>query len=354
MAMSWMSWFRGRGSPRSSGRCRLAVERLESRALLAAVADLVAYRPVTEFINYANYPVAAAAEDDPRTGPGIRLNGDDDIAKGVPENDLVRVDVNAQGGNFTLNWSDELLVWTTSTKSAAIVEGAAYLPGPRTLWVEYVAPGHSTTASLTLTVGQDADTATDSVRFHSFTSDVIVIGGNTQDPAVVGDPRLGVFTTGLTLYQQGYDVHLYSHDKIQSTGKGSAYDEIKSAVLQRNVDNVAILGYSWGGGATYELAAGLKADASLAGQFQLKYTAYIDGIQHYWIGSETRLPANSLYHDNLYQRKDWLLRGNSVAGAVNLNVTNTVWGRNLVHTTIDDSSMVQSIIVSNLTAKVLA
>jgi len=356
--------WRGVRPARAQRRPRLAPERLEDRSLMAAFADLIAYRPVTEYINYANYPVAAAVETDPKAGPGIRVNGDDDNANGVAdfsdaaataaENDLVRVDVNASGGDFTLSWPDELRLWTTSTKTQAVTEGALYLAGPRTWWVEYVGAAHSSAATLSLIVGAGADVAQDDVTFHSFQSDVIVIGGNSQNPANVGDPRLGVFTTGLTLYKQGYDVHLYSHDKVQSTGQGAAFNEVKSAVLKRNVDYVAILGYSWGGGATYELAAGLKADASLAGQFQLKYTASIDGIRHNTISAETRLPPSTLYHDNLFQRRDWLLRGNNVAGAVNLNVTSTAWGQSLVHTTIDDSAMVQSIIVSNLTTKVPA
>jgi len=359
------NWFEERRPVKSARGTKLLLERLEDRSLMAAVADLVAFRPVTEYIDYANYPVPAAVESDPKQGPGIRLNGDDDNGGGVPdytelaataaENDLVRVDVTASA-DFSLSWPVELKVWTASTKGElnAVLKDTLYMAGPRTWWVEYVGPAHSTTATLSLTVGAGADIAQDDVTFHSFQSDVIVIGGNTQNPANVGDPRLGVFTTSLTLYQQGYDVHLYSHDQVQSSGQGRAFNEVKNAVQKRNVDYVAILGYSWGGGATYQLSAGLKGDASLAGQFQLKYTAYIDGIQHGWISSETRFPLNSLYHDNLYQRKDWLLRGNSVAGAANVNVTNTNWGNSLVHTTIDDNAMVQSIIVSNLTARVLA
>ena len=368
----WAAWMhsgsenrvtRRRGAKAKSLRPR--VERLEDRALMSAFANLVAYRPVTEYINHASYPIAEASETDSRLGPGIRINGDDDNANGVAdlldaaatstENDLVRVDVNAAGGDFSLNWTDELRVWTSSAKTEPVVEDALYLAGgTRSWWVEYVSPVHSTAASLSLTVGAAADVATDSVVFHSFQSDVIVIGGNTQDPANVGDPRLGAFTMGLTLYQQGYDVHLYAHNQVQSSGQGAAFNEVKSAVLKRNVDSVAIFGYSWGGGATYELAAGLKADASLAGQYQLQYTAYIDGIRHGSISAETRLPPGTQYHDNIFQRRDWLLRGNSVTGAKNLNVTNTTWGRNLVHTTVDDHTMVQSIIVSNLSLKLIA
>ena len=66
-----------------------------------------------------------------------------------------------------------------------------------------------------------------------------------------------------TLYDKGYDVHMFAHNQIQSTGRGAAYDEVVSAVLNRNVDNVAIFGYSWGGGATYELSQGLSTNTAL-------------------------------------------------------------------------------------------
>lgn len=319
---------------------------------------------MTEFINYAQYPIAEAQETDPALGPGIRFNGDDDNANGMPdysdsaataaENDLVRVDINASGGDFSLSWGDGLMVWTSSTKSQAVVEGAFYPSGQVSWWVEDVSPTPLTAASLVLTVGQGADVAQDEVDFHSFRSDVIAIGGNQQNPANVGDPRLGVFTIGLTLYQQGYDVHLYSYDKVATNGQGAAFNEVKSAVLKRNVESIAIVGYSWGGGSTYQLASGLSADTSLKGHYQLQYTAYIDGIRRGTISAETRLPTGTLYHDNLYQRKDLLIRGNSVTGAVNVNVTTTTWGKLLVHTTIDDNAMVQGIIVTNLKAKLLA
>src|SRR5688572_1280469 len=88
--MSIFAWLRkttaANMSSRSSGlarhNSRLGFEQLEDRSLLAA-ADLVAFRPVTEFINHLNYPVAEAVETDPKLGPGIRVNGDDDNANGV-------------------------------------------------------------------------------------------------------------------------------------------------------------------------------------------------------------------------------------------------------------------------------
>lgn len=314
---------------------------------------------MTEYIDYSRYPVAEAVETSVTNGPGIRINGDDDNANGTAdnldlvattsENDLVRVNVASSGGTAAVSWTGSLAVWNSSTKAARITNGAAVANGQQ-LWVEYVGLTHTTGAltALTLTVSSSGIAATDQVVFHTFQSNVLAIGGNSQDPRNFGDTRLGVFTIGGTLYQQGYDVHLYSHDQILASGQGAAYTEAVNAVLKRKVTNLAILGYSWGGGATYELAAGLKANASLTGRYALKYTAYMDGIKHNTLAAEQRLPIGTQSHDNIFQRKDWLLKGNTVIGANNLNVTSTTWGSSLVHTTLDDNAMVQSIVVGNL------
>src|SRR5262249_7156737 len=162
---------------RRARRLSAFIERLEDRTLLTAVANLTAYRPVTEFINYAQYPIAEAQETDPALGPGIRFNGDDDNANGLPdisdsaataaENDLVPVDISASGGDYSLSWAEGLKVWTTSTKSQAVTEAAAYPAGQVSWWVEDVSLAPFTAASLVLTVGEGTDVAQDEVDFHS-------------------------------------------------------------------------------------------------------------------------------------------------------------------------------------------
>ena len=349
---------------------RLAVESLEDRSLMAAVADLVAYRPITEYINYATHRVPDAIEADPVSGPGIRINGDDDNGNLQPDyadsstspsgdNDLVRVDATGSGSAFSVSWNGPLAVWTTQTKAAAVSNGGLIAAG-QSLWVEYVSQTHTvdaSSASLTLTVTDTATATvdTDIVVFHSFQSVVIAIGGNNQDPRKFGDRRLGVFIMGGTLYDKGYDVHLYAYGQIQSNGRGAAYNEVVSAVLNRNVDNVAIFGYSWGGGATYQLSAGLNANTTLApAGYKLQYTAYVDGIRRSSVSAERRLPIATQYHDNFYQRKDYIIRGNSVNGANNVNVTLTSWGKVLIHTTIDDNAALQGLLVNKLMTRVIA
>jgi hypothetical protein len=357
-----------RGSKRSFNGLRF--EQLEARTLMVADANLVAYRPVTAYINYALHPVPDAIESDSKQGPGIRVNGDDDNVNGKSDyldaftnpggdNDLVRVDALGTGNTFALAWTGSLAVWTTPTKTAGLSNGGIVAAG-QSLWVEYISSTHTvgTLTTMTLSASEETTagtTATDSIVFHSFRSVVIAIGGNTQDPSQFGDPNLGTFTMAGALYDKGYDVHLFPHSQIRSNGRGAAYNEVVSAVLKRNADNVAFFGYSWGGGATYELSKGLSANTALkpAG-YKLQFTAYVDGIRHNTIGAETRLPVGTAYHDNFYQRKDFLLKGNSIGGAHNKNVTQTSWGKSLVHTTIDDSVTLQRVLVGDLVTRVIA
>lgn len=354
--------------PRSRPTSRvLRLERLEDRNLMAADANLVAYRPQTDYINYALHPVADAIETDPSHGPGIRINGDDDNANKIADyldtttaaagdNDLVRVDALGTGTSLAVSWTGPLALWTSVTKSAPITNGSTIAAG-QSLWVEYTSQTQSvgSNTALTLTATDGTTTAMDSVVFHSFESVVIAIGGNSQDPRKIGDPNLGAFNMAGTLYDQGYDVHTYAHSQVLSTGKGAAYDEVVSAVLNRNVDNVAIFGYSWGGGATYDLSKALSTNTALApAGYKLQFTAYVDGIRHGALSSETRLPVGTAYHDNYFQRRDFLLKGNTVTGAHNTNLTQTTWGSKLVHTTIDDSPTLQGLLVSNLMAHVVA
>lgn len=342
---------------------QLHFERLETRELLALTANLTAFRPVTPYIDATQFPVLESQETDLAHGPGIRLNGDDDNSNGQPDygdigplasadDDLVRVDIAGAVGALTIAWTGPLAVWTSPTKQSAIASGSSVASGQQ-VWVEYASNVHTVGEStrLTLSARSGGATAQDHLVFHSFRSEVIAIGGNDQDPANFGDTRLGAFTIAGTLYKLGYDVHLFSHSQVQSSGAGAAASEAAAAVLSRAVTDLAIIGYSWGGGATYELASGLAADARLSGKYALRYSAYIDGITHSGISSERRLPSAALYHDSLYQRQDALLRGDSVAGANNWNVSNTTWGAGLVHTSIDDNATLQSIVAGNLQSR---
>jgi len=48
------------------------------------------------------------------------------------------------------------------------------------------------------------------------------------------------------------------------------------------------------------------------------------------------------------------LRTGEINGANNINVTQTTWGKNLTHTTIDDNATLQNLLVTNLMTRVIA
>ncbi len=122
-----------------------------------------------------------------------------------------------------------------------------------------------------------------------------------------------------------------------------------SAVRDRGVSQLAMVGFSYGGGAVRDLSSALAAASAIRNKYTLQYSGYIDAIRHYSLGkSETRLPTNTAYHDNIFQRNDWLLKGDTVTGANNLNTSTTGPQRNLKHTTIDDSAFVLDTISANL------
>jgi hypothetical protein len=94
------------------------------------------------------------------------------------------------------------------------------------------------------------------------------------------------------------------------------------AVNRRGVKQVALVGYSHGGGSVYNLSVRLQQDqqnGTLANTYSLVFTAYIDAVQnnsYFNSFAETRRPLGSLFHTNQYQRNNWMtLAGDSVAGA---------------------------------------
>lgn len=178
--------------------------------------------------------------------------------------------------------------------------------------------------------------------FHPFTSVVIVLGGEDQDPA---DPVLepnnhGIFLSAIDLYIENYDVHMYDEDDVYPSGNGPVYEEIQSAINERGVIRVAIYGYSHGGGSTYDLAwalnenvIGNRSDINLP--FTVPFTSYVDAITNTWIGAENRRPPLSQFHLNQYQR-NLPLRGGPSNADDELNRTNI----NVDHYTIDDHATV--------------
>lgn len=339
--------------------------------------DMTAYRPQTEAYGapFQRRAVPEALEENP--GAGIRVNGDDDNNDGIAdrdetvvngENDLIEVALSVSpapapaGFEYVLVRSNpSLKVFALQNKTAAVLDAndeqtLVFGSGTVSVWVENANGGAASLELQARPSGGGASLASDRVQFYPFSSIVIALGGENQVPSDPPDPNHGVFNLALSLYEGGYDVHMYDEDNVTSNGSGSVYNEVVRAVQSRAVTIVSIFGYSHGGGSTYDLAERLDLNRAGIGTYAIPYSAYIDGIENdsdIDLDSERRLPPGSAYHVNYYQRNDFLIRGDSVAGAaVDVNVSNTPWGGGLVHTSIDDHANVRSGVLDPLLQRV--
>ena len=102
-------------------------------------------------------------------------------------------------------------------------------------------------------------------------------------PATLG-PML---TVAESLYASGYDVHIFVPKESPSIlsrviGPGVAYNEIQSAIIDRSVTQIALIGYSHGGGAIYNLAKYMKRTELLQSRSDvtMPFSCYIDAIEY--------------------------------------------------------------------------
>ncbi len=326
---------------------------------------LTAYRPQSE--TYGNFfqRTAVPASDLQTPGVGIRVNGDDDNGDTVAdrdqgsvtgENDLVEVVLSADppcanGVDYVLSRSDPgLQVWADADKQTPLLTGQdetilTFSSSTRTVWVESVLPQPADLA-LEARLAGGAVVTSESAHFYPFTSIVIALGGESQVP---GDPppepdNYGTFQIAIQLYRLGFDVHMYDEDVVAPDGSGAAYNEVVSAIQNREIGLVAVFGYSHGGGSTNDLAIRLDDNRADIGTFDILYTAYMDGIRNNSdidVATETGLPASTAFHANYYQNPGcgfFSLCGGPITGAdINLNVNSTAWGASLDHFSVDDA-----------------
>jgi hypothetical protein len=271
------------------------------------------------------------------------------------ENDLieVRIDVAAFGmTNLVLERSStNLMVFPSYQKGDAFFfDTTSNRTDPLTLtsstlavFVEWAALTNGT-ADLKLVDGT-TNTTIDALTFHTFTNITIALGGLGQVPSIPTDPNHGMFLIADTLYAQGYDVMKFDEDEVAAftnPGAGAPYDEIENAVNNRLVTDVAILGYSQGGGSTYNLSAWLdqRRVAGDIAAYNLLFTAYIDAVRDDGPNAEGRLPVVTQWHLNLYQQEDDVLDGVATPGGnENINVEESVLFpfEEISHTDIDDA-----------------
>ncbi|HWL92633.1 MAG TPA: hypothetical protein VNT79_03790 [Phycisphaerae bacterium] len=338
-----------------------------------AFAGVTAYRPQhgTGYFPFTRTAVSEAHEDNVATGPGVRINapGDDDP---LGEDDLVEVVVETSQPAIALalrRTNPALRVWTTRTTLAGSEipftnDRTDTLPtngNSLTIWVEWAAAEQGDVELHLEPLA--ADYSLDVLRFHTFRSIVMALGGEDQAPAVPVDPNQGTFVLAIDLYRQGYDVHMHDEDHVAADGLGTAYAEVVDAVSHRMVDEVSIFGYSHGGGSTHDLADRLDQDRAGIGVFEIVVTSYVDAVENdsdFDLSRELRRPPSSGYHANHYQVgsfADVFLDGGPVPDSdpqpTGRNVETTAWGAGATHFQVDDFPQVRDFVEMNLTTRLM-
>lgn len=219
---------------------------------------------------------------------------------------------------------------------AGVREDPLGLPaGEREFWIEWTTYGNGT-ASIDLEAWDTTTNTlfrTETITYRPFNSTTAVFVGENQTP---GDADYSPQPNGWAIQEllNGYDVHVWDDghdwfnwgDDADPDGSGPAHDEIVNAVNNRGVTEVALHGYSHGGGTVYNVAWRLDnnyaaSDGSTINDpasYDLVFTSYIDGIRNGNPGlalPERRRPLESDYHLNQYQRNTVYLRGHSILDA---------------------------------------
>ena len=344
-----------------------------------AVVEMTAHRPNSPPINVVAVP--DNVEEFP--GAGIRLNGDDDDGSGtqdrndglpIGEDDLIKLvlEVNPtspDGIEYVLKRTDgsHLRVWTLDNKGPAVLDAndekvLNFSSSKMTVWVEAISSGMSFLEFQARSTSDGSIISEDKVKFFTFTSIVIVLGGEGQVPSDPPPANFGTFDTGIRLYKIGYDVHMYDEDVVGTLlCGGAAQDEVESSVNHRGIRRVAIFGYSHGGGSTLDLVGCLNDNrTNINFGFNIIYTAYIDAIEQVAVGSEEDLPPGTGHHVNYYETNFFAsrgLNGDAVPGAnfncnVNSDPCGVPWGTSLNHFDIDDQEQIKVGILNSLTSVV--
>jgi len=329
--------------------------------------EMTAYRPQTEGPNvgipFQRLEIPNDLEEIP--GAGIRVNGDI-IEDAIEENDLIEVELEVypfpvpSGLQYFLRRTNEnIKVWDSRSMGTVLLDSGTEVPISFTsslmaVWIENPNGG---VADLEL-VAKDSlgnDVSADKVHFYPFTSVVIALGGETQDPPTTLeiDANYGTFQIAIDLYQQGYDVHMYNENVVEDeVNGGAAFAEVTNAVDNRNVTQVAIFGYSHGGGSTYDLAVNLNTNG-----YGVTYAAYVDAVAQPSLNpaqENRRPPPGTAFLVNYYQENGpFTLGGGPVPGAnFELDVTRTLWGADLEHDDIDDNPNVMNGVMGQLTGHI--
>jgi hypothetical protein len=232
-------------------------------------------------------------------------------------------------------------MWTSSQKGGSqyvVSTIGTTITSDRTLWAEYTNLGNNE-CTLTLSVISTLtgkELFTEELIYRPFKSITAAFVGESSIPGnVKNTPAVNTWVTQELL--NGYDVHVwddghawFSWDDCDEWGNGPALDEIANSINNRGVTNVALLGYSHGGGTVYNLSKRLYYDGRSCEWYDKKvtfpdvidnnksynivFTTYIDAIRNDRFTRtlpEKNRPLGSKYHVNQFQRntKEWETSG---------------------------------------------
>jgi hypothetical protein len=309
------------------------------------------YTPQTKYIA----PMPIPETNWKANGVGIRRNGDYDCSNILSSNisdwgrssandnedDLIRLDINITPctgityGLVSTSSTTDIKFWSSEKKGYgdAIIpnenSGMMKLLTNSTTFYAESSPYNTSSASYKLLAIDKNNKIlfSEEITFRPFNSITIAFVGEFEQ---AGDPGVspGINNWGINQLLNGYDVYVWDdgHDVFNSNtdcnkwGEGRSFDEVCNAINNRGVSNIAIIGYSHGGGSVYNLAwrmfyDGKTSDSNLywyppkkiQNSYNLVFTSYIDAVpNNSWIHgllgtSVTVRPKGSNYHLNQFQ-----------------------------------------------------
>jgi hypothetical protein len=300
--------------------------------------DIRAYRPYnSRYLVKDDVPyISESKEVIPGVGIRVKKAGNPenllmiscaDLSIDAPSNMVYQIERTSNSVNI---WADkELAMPVLYSKDIAEIDisSGEYLD----FWLEATSPIISEEIILT---AKDTNTSrilsADTIRIFTFKSLIACIRGESfgSDNAIL-DNSQGVFCLSDSLYKLGYDARRYSDDDVDESGHGIAFIDIIDAIQYWNINEICIIGYSHGGGATYNLSKLIDDELRSKRQIEipLRLTAYIDAIEYEKIGPcdeltlktyagpnlncrdldwfcEKRRPVNTDFHINYYQTFD--------------------------------------------------
>jgi hypothetical protein len=302
-------------------------------------------------------------------GVGIRRNTDFDNGSSVNdsnfsgtisnEDDLIKVRLDfipVSGIQYVLRKdNDNLKLWNSNTKNTGYVftNDECIMVTPGHVWAEYASDDDDSYTLTLVAINTDTNIElfTEEIVFKPFNSVIVILGGESQEP---NDPvnhpgNHGIFDWAITQYREGYNIYMYNEDDCSGYGVGATYNDLVNSINNHYIQNIAIAGYSHGGGSTYGLSWRLNENVAgrindITRSFSVVLTAYIDAIWDYTNQAENRRPLLSSRHVNYYQQNTTYLLGliplNGSPSGADAEHHIDPSGTTVFHSNIDDNQFV--------------